>query len=278
MRAWLEEEDYGAVQHQERVGGGCINHGSTLRTEDGTRFFLKTNPSAPEDMFAREAEGLKALASSGGPRYPKVYLVGEAFLLIEDLQPASRTIDYWETLGGQLARQHASHSEKFGFGHDNYLGSTPQPNAWMEDGYEFFAERRLGFQARLGRDNGLLSKDEARQVEALAARLPELVPAQPAALLHGDLWGGNAISDAAGRPALIDPAAYYGWPEAELGMTQLFGGFEPSFYAAYTAVQPLQPGWRERLGIYNLYHLLNHLNLFGRSYHGRVTAILRRFT
>lgn len=229
-------------------------------------------------MFAREAEGLAALSAAGGPRYPRVFLVGEDFLLQEDLQPAGRAADYWQTLGRQLAAQHDHTSERFGFEADNYLGSTPQPNGWMADGYAFFAERRLLFQARLARDKGLLDVSEVQQVEALAARLPELVPPQPAALLHGDLWGGNAISDPQGQPALIDPAAHYGWPEAELGMTQLFGGFASDFYAAYEAAHSLEPGWRERLDIYNLYHLLNHLNLFGRSYHGRVAAILRSFS
>lgn len=260
------------------MGGGCINHGAALLAADGERFFLKTNQQAPKDMFAREAEGLAALSAAGAPRYPRVYLVGEDFLLLEDLQPASRAAEYWETLGRQLATQHANSSDRFGFKHDNYLGSTPQPNGWMADGYAFFAERRLIFQARLARDKGLLDAGEVQQVAALAVRLPELVPPQPASLLHGDLWGGNATSDASGQPALIDPAAHYGWPEAELGMTQLFGGFAPEFYAAYEAAHSLVPGWRERLDIYNLYHVLNHLNLFGRSYHGRVAAILRAFS
>jgi fructosamine-3-kinase len=266
------------VLDQQEANGGCINNGSSLRTESGERFFLKTNPKLPSDMFAREAEGLAALSAASGPRYPVVYLVGADFLLLEDLRPGGRAPDYWTTLGRQLAAQHATANERFGFEHDNYLGSTMQPNGWMEDGYAFFAERRLIFQARLARDKGLLNPAEVEQAEALATRLPELIPPQPAALLHGDLWGGNAISDTYGQPALIDPAAHYGWPEAELGMTQLFGGFAPDFYAAYEAAHSLEPGWRERLDIYNLYHLVNHLNLFGRSYHGRVAAILQAFS
>jgi fructosamine-3-kinase len=111
----------------------------------------------------------------------------------------------------------------------------------------------------------------------LAARLPQLVPQQPASLLHGDLWSGNAISDRHGAPAIIDPAVYYGWAEAELAMTALFGAFAESFYQAYQEMRPLESGWRERFDIYNLYHLLNHLNLFGESYLGEVRAILRRY-
>ncbi|MBN1665608.1 MAG: fructosamine kinase family protein, partial [Anaerolineales bacterium] len=155
--------------------------------------------------------------------------------------------------------------------------STPQPNPWQADGYRFFAEQRLLYQARLARRRNLIEAADLAQVEGLAARLPDLVPEQPAALLHGDLWTGNAASDSAGRPALIDPAAYYGWAEAELAMTTLFGSFPAEFYAAYEEARPLAPGYRGRFDLYNLYHLLNHVNLFGRGYLGQVQAILRRY-
>jgi fructosamine-3-kinase len=259
------------------VGGGCINNGARLQTKSGDSFFLKTNTSAPEDMFTREAEGLAELRKASGPRFPEPYLWAEEFLLMEDLKPAPPAADYWEKLGRQLAQLHNATNPQFGFAHDNYLGSTPQPNKWNADGYEFFAEQRLGFQARLARDTGGLTRSEASEVERLAARLPELVPQQPASLIHGDLWGGNAISDAAGQPALIDPAAHYAWAEAELGMTALFGGFAEEFYKIYEEEHLPERGWRERLDIYNLYHLLNHLNLFGSGYHARVIGVLRRF-
>lgn len=275
--AWLEENGHGALVAQHSVAGGCINNGTRIETSAGGAFFLKSNDNAPEDMFAREAEGLEALRSGQGPRFPQVYLVGSDFLLLEDLAPATRTADYWATLGRQLAQLHQRRKAEFGFDHDNYIGSTPQPNSWMEDGFDFFAEQRLGFQARQARDKGLLTRQEAAQVDNLAARLPELIPAQAASLSHGDLWGGNAISDTKGEPALIDPAAHYGWPEAELAMTSLFGGFDAEFYASYEESSSLERDWRARFPIYNLYHLLNHLNLFGRSYHGQVMSILRRF-
>lgn len=278
VRAWLQERGHGAVVAQQAVGGGCINNGARLETKDGSSFFLKTNTSAPEELFQREAEGLQKLRAVDAPRFPEPYLWAEEFLLLEDLAPAEPAPDYWEELGRQLALLHAHTNPKFGFEHDNYLGSTPQPNPWTMDGYEFFAEHRLGFQSKLGRDNDRLSRAEATQVERLAARLPELVPPQPASLIHGDLWSGNAISDARGQPALIDPAAHYGWREAELGMTALFGGFDSRFFTAYEEAQPLEAGWRKRLPIYNLYHLLNHLNLFGASYRGQVLEVLARFT
>ncbi|UYN89766.1 MAG: fructosamine kinase family protein [Anaerolineales bacterium] len=228
-------------------------------------------------MFAREAEGLAALAATQTLRVPEVHLVGEDLLLLEDLQPATRAADYWQQLGRGLAQLHQHTSPQFGFAHDNYIGSTPQPNGWMADGFAFFAVRRLGYQARLAHSHGLLDADEVAAIQRLAARLPQLVPAQPASLLHGDLWAGNAITDGAGAPALIDPAAHYGWAEAELGMTALFGGFPLEFYAAYEAERPLEPGWRQRLSLYNLYHLLNHLNLFGRSYHAQVIEVVKSY-
>ena len=274
---WLRQQGGGAVVSSRPAAGGCINNGVHIETETGAAFFLKTNSHAPADMFAREAEGLAALAATHTLRVPEVHLVEPGFLLLEDLQPAARAADYWQVLGRGLAQLHTHTSPQFGFAHDNYIGSTPQPNGWIADGFAFFAERRLGYQARLAHSRDLLTAAEAAAVERLAARLPQLVPPQPASLLHGDLWAGNAIADGYGAPALIDPAAYYGWAEAELGMTALFGGFPAEFYMAYEAERPLEPGWRGRLDLYNLYHLLNHLNLFGRSYHGQVMEIVRRY-
>jgi len=276
-RAWLKESGYGEITASRPVGGGCINNGASLTTSSGQSFFLKTNSSAPADMFAREAEGLRALEVENGPRLPQVFFLGHSFLLLEDLAPAKPRGNYWLEFGRQLAHLHQHTASKFGFEHDNYIGLTPQTNPWTEDGFTFFGESRLMFQSRLAQEQGLLSSAEGRLVGKLAARLPELVPEQPASLIHGDLWAGNAISDAQGRPAIIDPAAHYGWAEAELAMTALFGSFPESFYLAYQETRPLEPGWRERFPIYNLYHLLNHLNLFGGGYLGQVTAILRRF-
>lgn len=277
VKAWCQDQGFGEVRSARGVSGGCINQGTILTTTTGTTLFLKTNTHAPADMFPREAEGLRALSVPDGPRVPQVLLVDPGFILLEDLQPASRIDRYWELLGRQLAALHAHTAEWFGFEHDNYIGSTPQPNPWTEDGYAFFAEHRLKFQARLAVQRSLLNRQELSQVERLAARLRELIPEQPASLIHGDLWGGNALADSNGAPALIDPAAHYGWAEAELGMTRLFGGFPEEFYRAYQEVRPWQPSLEARLPIYNLYHLLNHLNLFGGGYYNQVTAILHRY-
>ena len=275
---WCRENDFGTIQTVHPVSGGCINQGARLQTSSGQTLFLKQNPDLHPQTFHREAEGLRALVCDGGPRLPRPFLAGERFLLLEDLRPARRAVDYWQFFGRQLATLHAQKSDRFGFEHDNFLGSSPQPNPRHLDGHAFFAEQRLLYQADLARRKGLLEADDHARLARLAGCLPDLIPDQPASLLHGDLWSGNAISASQGEPAIIDPAAHYGWAEAELGMTDLFGGFPQAFYQAYEETRPLASGWRQRLPIYNLYHLLNHLNLFGRSYLGQVQSILQRFT
>lgn len=185
VQDWLEVQGYGAVVSAEPLAGGCISNGVRLRTGQGGRFFLKTNSQTPKDMFQREAEGLEALRAADGPRVPHAYLHGPDFLLLEDLAPASRGRDYWTTFGQQLAALHSNTNERFGFDHDNYIGSTPQPNTWLEDGFEFFAEHRLGFQAELAANAGLLSNSETDKVERIAARLKELFPGK-----YLEFWPG----------------------------------------------------------------------------------------
>ncbi len=274
---WLEASRFGRVIESHAVGGGCINHGRRLHLASGASFFLKTNQRTPADMFFREAEGLNALRIAGGPYVPEPFLSGSDFLLMEDLKPGPRRSDYWLNFGRQLAELHLRVHPHFGFPQDNYIGSTPQPNSWTEDGFQFFAEHRLLFQARLANQRGLLAVDNVKQVERLVDRLPDLVPRQPASLIHGDLWGGNVTTNANGHPAIIDPAAYYGWAEAELAMTTLFGAFPQQFYRAYQDRRPLEDGFWQRFSIYNLYHLLNHLNLFGAGYLEEILAVLQRY-
>lgn len=277
VRDWLQVGGYNSILSTKPVGGGCINNGMVLETISGKTFFLKTNGNSPEDMFAREAEGLKILNVDDGPRIPIPYLWRPGFILMEDLASTSREQDYWSNFGRKLACLHQHSMDRFGFPHDNYIGSTPQVNPWTEDGYEFFGQSRLTFQAHLAHEAGLLNQEELDAVENLVDHLPEIIPVQPASLIHGDLWGGNAITGPNGEPALIDPAVHYGWAEAELAMTTLFGSFPGLFYQAYQEVRPLEVGYQQRFPIYNLYHLLNHLNLFGMGYLGQVRSVLKRF-
>ncbi len=275
--SWLESEGHGQVEESHPVAGGCINNGARLTTSSGKTFFLKQNGSAPDLMFAREMDALRVLAVPAGPRVPIPYLYEHEFLLLEDLNPAPPSGDFWESFGRQLAALHDEVGQNFGFEDDNFIGSTPQPNPWTADGYEFFAEHRLGYQAELALQQSLINRKDFRAVLALSSKLPQLVPEQPASLIHGDLWSGNAIAGPEGEPAIIDPAVHFGWAEAELGMTNLFGGFPEAFYKSYEETRPLEDGWRDRLPIYNLYHLLNHVNLFGAGYLGQVRSILQRF-
>ncbi len=277
VREWLQVGGYSEILSIKPVGGGCINNGMVLETVFGQTFFLKTNSNSPGNMFTREVEGLKALSVQDGPRVPMPYLWGEGFILMEDLAPAARQQEYWPDFGRKLAALHQHTMDRFGFHHDNYIGSTPQVNLWTDDGYTFFGKHRLIFQADLANKRGLLNQVEVNVIENLAARLQEIIPVQPASLIHGDLWSGNATTGDKGEPAIIDPAAHYGWAEAELAMTNLFGAFPESFYRAYEEIRPLEAGFQQRFPIYNLYHLLNHLNLFGVGYLGQVRSVLRRF-
>ena len=278
VTSYLTDNAFGPIISTRPVGGGCISNGNILNTQSGATFFLKSNPNTPNDMFTREAEGLDALRVDGGPTIPLVYLCGYDFILLEDLTPASPNDDYWPMFGHQLANLHNYTNPKFGFEHDNYIGSTQQSNSWIDDGYTFFAQNRLIFQAQMAQKRGLIGKSEIHDVESIINRLEQLIPHQPASLIHGDLWSGNAITDSAGAPAIIDPAAHYGWAEADLAMTALFGTFPTAFYKAYEEIRPLNSNYFERFPIYNLYHLLNHLNIFGRGYLGQVQSILRRFS
>ncbi|MBN1231226.1 MAG: fructosamine kinase family protein [Anaerolineales bacterium] len=277
VTTWLEENGYGPVLTTTPIGGGCINNGAQLVTKSGKSFFLKTNSNAPVDMFAMEMEGLQALTTEDGPRVPRPILYDNDFLLVEYLAPADRVKDFSIILGQQLAKLHKHSSTRFGFDYNNYIGSTPQQNTWTEDGYVFFARHRLTFQAELAAKNGYLGFDVITQISRICSRLKDLLPDQPPSLLHGDLWDGNVIADSVGMPAIIDPAVYYGWAEAELAFTTMFGGFSEAFYQAYQEVNPLEKGWQSRFPLYNLYHYLNHLNLFGGGYLNSVMSVIRQF-
>jgi fructosamine-3-kinase len=275
---WLADNQHGRIIASKPLSGGCVNQVSYITTETDAEFCLKQNPNRPKDFFICEAGNLSALKASKCFRVPEVIHVADNYLLLEFIPGGPRHSNYWQTLARQLADCHSLAQKDFGFHRDNYCGQTLQINATCKNGYEFFAERRLLVQMRWASDKGLLDNPLVRGIEKLALRLEQLIPSQPAALLHGDLWSGNLHSDESGQPVLIDPACYWGWPEADLAMTSLFGGFSKEFYQHYIEHQPLESGWRDRFPIYNLYHLLNHLNLFGKAYLADIKAVLNRFT
>ncbi|MDX1632305.1 MAG: fructosamine kinase family protein [Thermoanaerobaculia bacterium] len=273
----------GPVAEVHPVGGGCIHDAARVRFADGEERFVKWNRSAPSDMFPAEAAGLRALAETGALRVPGDPEAGNRdglrFLSMEAIDEGSRGSEFFRRFGRGLAQLHRrSPSERHGFDHDNYIGSTPQPNGWLEDGVEFVRTRRLGHQLEIARSRGRSEWRLDRLGKRLLDRLEEWLGGldEPPCLLHGDLWSGNFLVEEGGVPVLVDPAVYYGHREADLAMTRLFGGFPPEFYRAYEEVWPLPPGSEDRIAIHQLYHLLNHLNLFGGSYRSGCLRILDR--
>lgn len=269
-----------AARQSQAAAGGDIGDSAKVTLTGGRTVFVKRATQAPDDFFPAEARGLEALREAAPTdlvRVPEVYHAGPSGLVLEWLEPGPRTADYWEHFGQGLATMHGKSQPYFGFDQDNYCGLTPQPNPKLDDGYEFFAVARLQHQGRLARDSGKLATAECRKLDRLCERLEEWIPLQPPALIHGDLWSGNAHIGPGGEPVLIDPAAHYGWAEAELSMTTLFGRPPERFYESYREHSHLAADWEERADLYNLYHLLNHLNLFGAGYLGSVKRILSRW-
>ncbi len=260
------------------VSGGDISAAWRLDTDSGS-VFLKTGPVSSAEMFFAEAEGLAELAAADAVRVPQVLAAhadeAMAFVALEWLDTGRGSADTERLLGEQLAAMHRVTRDRFGWHRDNTIGLTPQHNPWSGDWVEFFREHRLLFQLRLAEQNGF--RGELQEMGArLAKRMPVFFERYDpvASLLHGDLWGGNWAS-CEGEPVIFDPAVYYGDRETDIAMTQLFGGFGRAFYTAYEDAWPFESGYRERLKLYQLYHVLNHLNLFGSGYLGRATSLMR---
>ena len=260
------------------AGGGCINQAFILAS-GARRYFIKTNRAAVAWMFEAEAEGLDEILKSRSLRAPRPVCHGTAgdtaYLVLEYLDLGGHG-DPAE-MGRQLAAMHRCTTGQFGWKRNNTIGSTPQSNPWTQDWVEFLGKHRLGFQLELAAKNGLGNKLQ-KPGEALLAHLEVFFQDyQPApSLLHGDLWGGNAAFTRSGEPVIFDPAVYYGDREADLAMTELFGGFDASFYSAYREAWPLDAGYSTRKTLYNLYHILNHANLFGGGYVNQADVMIRR--
>lgn len=260
---------------------GTLPTSGRVQTRSGRQFFLKSGMRSK--TYRCEAVGLTELASSGEVATPGVVSVGDRYILTEYIAQHRGGRDFFEDFGRRLACLHRHSAECFGFREDNFIGLSPQIN--IAEGTEckdwalFYINKRLRYQFHLAERNGYVSRRMAAEFshfEDKAVKLLNEAEERPS-LIHGDLWAGNFLCNADGKVVLIDPAVYYGHREAELAMTHLFGGFPQVFYDAYMREYPLQTGWQRRENLYRLYHLMNHLNLFGSSYLPEVEYIISEY-
>ena len=264
---------------QQSIGGGCIN--SAFKVSDGKReFFVKSNSADRLGMFEAEYDGLKEIAASNTIRVPKALgcaqAQGSAFLVMEYIAFGGGGSESARQLGYDLAAMHGHFGESFGWFRDNTIGSTAQQNNLASDWHAFFKQHRLAFQLNLAVGNGY-----GRQLSELGEQLLTKIHlffdnyAVKPSLLHGDLWSGNFATADNGQPVIFDPAVYYGDREADIAMTELFGGFPAGFYQAYYSEYPMDMGYKVRKTLYNLYHILNHVNLFGSGYVGQARSMMQ---
>lgn len=248
----------------DRLHGGTIASTLVVTLDDGTRMVLKQSRHAIEGAWDIEADGLDALRVEGGPLVPAVHAFGDDFLLIEELpHPVPDDGEFWEVFGRQLAVLHGVTNAQHGWHRENLLGAVTQRNDWHDDGWVFFGQCRLLRYLELENVQAALDVDDRALLERVASRLPDLVPAQPASLVHGDLWRPNVLAASATEPALCDPAATYGWAEIDISMLLCSGGVPDACFAAYEEVRPLDAGWRDRAPLLHVREQLSVLAHIG---------------
>ena len=275
------------VQNRSTVSGGDINNAYCYRFADGRRVFVKTNRLKDSSFFLSEAKGLDAISSTKAISTPRVLAAGDdtnegGFLIMEYEVAGDKKPDFWENFGICLSKMHQTDTDifvkdgRYGFSENNYIGSRAQDNTPHNSWVDFFRDCRLA--PRFEEAMPYFGTETRKGILYLLDHLDKWImePEQPS-LLHGDLWGGNFIVGSDGRAWLIDPAVYVGDADADIAMTELFGGFDRRFYQAYRGLLPERPGYEERRDIYNLYHLLNHLISFSNGYLGAVESIVRRY-
>ena len=239
IKTLIEEKLNQKVKSFTPLSGGCISSAYKIKSTEGSDYFLKFNPSACNDMFVKEANGLNELAKANTLRVPKVLSFSEDNILLEYIPTGNKNKNFFEEFGRDFAEMHKFTSEEFGFYEDNYIGSNLQKNIpnknektnWIN----FYFNKRILYQVQLAEKLGNLTSELRKLVSRLEGKIEEVLgdSDEKPSLLHGDLWGGNYMVDESGSAVLIDPAVYYGHREADLGMTQLFGGFSPEFYKSY---------------------------------------------
>lgn len=273
----------GALVHLKSsslVAAGNYNQGIRLDSSEGV-FFLKINFDHEKHLLTKEAEGLEILRESTFLQVPRTFgsgRIGDYNYLLSEFIPTGRyQPDFWETLGLGIAHLHMTSAKKFGLSEDNYIASLPQKNTASDNWSDFFIEQRL--EPLLGKAyfDRLIPLEFLKKFQSIYPQIQSIFPKETPALTHGDLWSGNVLCNNSGEPCLIDPAVYFGHREMDLAFSRLFGGFETNFYEAYESVFPLEPEFESRMGIYNLYPLLVHLNLFGTAYLPGIERIVNRF-
>lgn len=271
------------ITKMNSLSGGCISSSYKVNTKDGNSYFLKYNYSSGSDMFLTEAHGLQELDKPGVITIPKVISFDKEFILLDLIESSSRSKNFSEDFGRKFAVLHKFNNEKYGFYEDNYIGSNPQLNIPDNDEEKnwtkFYFQKRILYQFHLAEKSGNSTSDLRSSISQLENKIDLIVTdnGEKPSLLHGDLWGGNYMVDKNGFACLIDPAVYYGNREADLAMTKLFGGFDSEFYRAYNEEFPLPDGYDYRENIYKLYHVLNHLNLFGSGYYSQAISLIKYY-
>lgn len=263
------------VDSHRSVSGGCINQGYQI-TGNGSTYFVKVNQPSQAGMFAAEALGLKQMLETNTIRVPQPICWGvtdNSFIVMEWLEFGRANSQIWAEMGQNLAEMHKTKgAAQFGWEQNNTIGSTPQINTWTADWAEFFSEHRIGYQLKLAKRRGGSFPNRDEVVAAVREQLSNRQPLP--SLVHGDLWSGNAAATADGEPVILDPATYWGDREVDIAMTELFGGFPAAFYRGYNQAWQLDRGYQQRKTIYNLYHILNHFNLFGGGYSSQANRMI----
>lgn len=265
------------MRDRRSIGGGCINQAYQLIGEKES-YFVKIHSASGLEMFMAEALGLEEMYATDTILVPKPFCYGIAgnssYLVLEYLPLGRGNSQSWQLMGQKLAQLHRYEKEnRFGWKINNTIGSTPQINDWGDNWADFFAEKRIGYQLRLANRKGA----NFNNIEQIIAKIRDLLKDRNPhpSLLHGDLWGGNAAFTADGVPSIFDPAFYHGDRETDIAMTELFGGFPSEFYQSYNQEYPLDSGYQTRKTIYNLYHILNHFNLFGGAYLSQAKSMIK---
>ena len=268
------------ILNKKGVSGGSINEAYML-SDGQNAYFVKLNTPQQEEMFSAEAEGLVELANSKAIKSPTAICWGSdtssSYIVMDFIDAGRGKPESQGLLGEQLASMHRCSADRFGWHRNNTIGSTPQHNTQSDCWIDFFRDHRLGFQLELAARNGFsgrLQKDGDKLLNNLEVFFEDYTP-QPI-LLHGDLWSGNYFFTNNGMPVIFDPAVYYGDRETDLAMTELFGGFSSDFYSAYNETYQLDPNYSDRKTLYNLYHIINHVNLFGSGYLGQVQQMMSK--